>query len=315
MGKRRIRNLQNLGQNTIVGFDVRKDRREETKRKYHIDTYSNISEAINKKPNLIIISTPPDLHLKYVKIATKNRIPFFTELNLISKDVKKIISCLEKSKTKGFPSCTFYFHPIVIKLKQLLNKNSIGKVILVSHHTGQYLPNWHPWEDYRKFFVSKKETGGAKELLVIDSIWLSHIFGKIKKIDGSTGKISKLKTNINDFYSTQILFQKKIFCNLLIDVMAIPSLKEIKIIGEKGTINANFKDGKIVISNNSKNEIIKNKIGKTAKGYKGITSSEKVYENEIKHVIKSIQRKEKFPFSFKEEFEIIKYVESINDMF
>ena len=184
MGKRRIRNLQNLGQNKIIGFDVRKDRREESKKKYHIETYADVDEAINQKPDLIIISTPPDLHLKYVEIAIKNKIPFFTELNLISKDVKKIITCLEKSKIKGFPSCTFYFHPVVLKLKQLLQKKSIGKIILVSHHTGQYLPNWHPWEDYRKFFVSKKETGGAKEILAIDSIWLSNIFGKIEKIEG-----------------------------------------------------------------------------------------------------------------------------------
>jgi len=313
MGKRRIRNLQNLGQNKIIGFDVRKDRREESKKKYHIETYADVDEAINQKPDLIIISTPPDLHLKYVEIAIKNKIPFFTELNLISKDVKKIITCLEKSKIKGFPSCTFYFHPVVLKLKQLLQKKSIGKIILVSHHTGQYLPNWHPWEDYRKFFVSKKETGGAKEILAIDSIWLSNIFGKIEKIEGITGKLSKLKVDIDDFYNIQILFEKRVFCNLLIDVMSIPSIKETKIIGEKGTINCNFKNGKIVILDDSKIKIIKNKIGNTAKGYKGITSSEKVYELEIKHVIRSLQGKEKFPFSFKQEFEILKYIELIKN--
>jgi len=315
MGKRRIRNLKKIGQNKITGFDVRKDRRDEARRKYQIETYEDVEEAINQKPNLIIISTPPDLHLKYVKIAIKNKIPFFTELNLISKDVKKIITQLQKSKVKGFPSCTFFFHPVVIKLKQLVEKNAIGKVILISHHTGQYLPNWHPWEDYRKIFLSKKETGGAKEILAIDSIWLSNIFGKIKKIKGVTGKLSKLQVDIDDFYSTQIIFEKKIFCNLLIDVMAIPSIKETKIIGEKGTIYCNFKNGKIIILNDSKTKIIKNKIGNTAKGYKGITSSEKVYELEIKHVIKSLQNKEKFLFSFKQEFEILKNLESIKNRY
>ena len=128
MGKRRIRNLQNLGQKEILGFDVRNDRLEESKRKYQIQTYSDIDDAINQNPNLIIISTPPNLHLKYVQIATKNKIPFFTELNLISKDVKKIILCSQKSKTRGFPSCTFYFHPVVKKLKQLLKIISIRKL-------------------------------------------------------------------------------------------------------------------------------------------------------------------------------------------
>ena len=130
-----------------------------------------------------------------------------------------------------------------------------------------------------------------------------------------TGKLSKLQVDIDDFYSTQIIFEKKIFCNLLIDVMAIPSIKETKIIGEKGTIYCNFKNGKIIILNDSKTKIIKNKIGNTAKGYKGITSSEKVYELEIKHVIKSLQNKEKFLFSFKQEFEILKNLESIKNRY
>ena len=76
MGKRRIRNLKKIGQNKITGFDVRKDRRDEARRKYQIETYEDVEEAINQKPNLIIISTPPDLHLKYVKIAIKIKFHF-----------------------------------------------------------------------------------------------------------------------------------------------------------------------------------------------------------------------------------------------
>ena len=122
MGKRRIRNLQKLGYTDISGFDVKRDRRKEVEKKFKINTFSNVEKAITEKPNLVIISTPPNLHWKYVKIISKKKIPFFTELNLISKDVKKIITILEKSKSKGFPSCTFYFHPIVLELKKILQK-------------------------------------------------------------------------------------------------------------------------------------------------------------------------------------------------
>ena len=37
MGKRRIRNLQALGHVELAGFDIRKDRRDESKEKYDIE--------------------------------------------------------------------------------------------------------------------------------------------------------------------------------------------------------------------------------------------------------------------------------------
>ena len=69
MGKRRIRNLQHLGFNDIVGFDTRNDRLTESERKYHIVTTKSFDESITNTPDLMIISTPPDHHLKFVKFA------------------------------------------------------------------------------------------------------------------------------------------------------------------------------------------------------------------------------------------------------
>ena len=85
MGKRRIRNLLKLGYCDIIGFDPRNDRRKESKKKYNIHSVSTIEEGLEHKPNVMIISTPPDLHYTYAKIAIKNNIHFFTELNLSSK--------------------------------------------------------------------------------------------------------------------------------------------------------------------------------------------------------------------------------------
>ncbi len=98
MGKRRIRNLLKLGFKDIIGFDVTVSRRTETNKKFSILIESSIKDALKHKPNVMIISTPPDQHLKYVKIAVKNNIDFFTEVNLISNHVKKIIQLTQKNR-------------------------------------------------------------------------------------------------------------------------------------------------------------------------------------------------------------------------
>ena len=77
MGKRRVRNLITLDQKDIIGFDPRKDRCVEAEQKYSIKTYQNFDKAIMTKPDAIIISTPPDLHSKYAKIAIEKETHFF----------------------------------------------------------------------------------------------------------------------------------------------------------------------------------------------------------------------------------------------
>ena len=67
------------------------DRRLESEKLYKITTDSTINEGLKKNPICMIISTPPNLHYKYAVIAIKNNIHFFTEVNISSSDVKKII--------------------------------------------------------------------------------------------------------------------------------------------------------------------------------------------------------------------------------
>jgi len=311
MGKRRIRNLQKLGIKSIMGFDIRSDRLEECSKRYGIPTFSNIVEAINEKPDAMIISTPPDSHLEFVKIAVKNNIKFFTELNLILSDVQKIQNLIKQKTTKGCPSCTMLFHPMVIEIEKLVKKNTIGKIYIIRHHVGHHLASWHPWEDYREFFVSKRNTGGARELMQVELLWLTRIFSDLKEVSSKIGKISNLNIDIDDYYMVNLVFEKGILCQLLIDVFSQPSKKETEIIGEKGTIVCNFNNGQIKISKG--NSIIEKKIrlGNVAKGYKGTTPPENLYENELKSFLDAIKQKRKYPFSFNHEIKLLKSLNTI----
>ena len=313
MGKRRIRNLLKLGYKNIVGFDIRADRRKEVNKKYHISTYIDIYTALREKPDAMIISTPPDLHRKYAEIAIKKNINFFMELNHSSKDVKAIIERMKGKTLVAAPSCTMRFHPIVKELKIIIDKNTIGKILSIHHHNGHFLPNWHPWEDYREFFVSKRETGGAKELVPFELIWLTHIFAKIKSVYANIDKISKLQADIDDVYQIQLEFKNRILCTLLLDVISIPSFRETKIIGEKGTILCDFNNGVIKVNKGKGWINIKLKMGKVAKGYKNNTSPESIYEEEMKNFFSAINYGKKYPYSLYDDFKILCILDSIEN--
>src|SRR5271157_4393702 len=115
MGKRRIRCLQALGYNDIIGFDPRPDRREEAETKYKIKTISdfNISGI-----DALIVSTPPDLHTLYLKTAVDNKIPAFAEASVILEHAMEIYN-YNKENIFIAPSCTWIFHPLMQKIKSI----------------------------------------------------------------------------------------------------------------------------------------------------------------------------------------------------
>lgn len=311
MGKRRIRNLKKLGYNEIIGFDLRNDRRNEVSSIYKIPTVKTISEGLGKKPDCMIISTPPDLHYKYAEIAINNNIHFFTEVNLFSNDVSKIIKKLKQKNIIGAPSCTLLYNPVVKKLKQLISEKRIGKPLTVYHHFGHYLPNWHPWENYQKFYVAKKETGGAREIIPFELVWLTHLFSEIKSVYGSIHKVSNLKVDIDDIYEILLEFKNGIQCILVVDVITAPAINETKIIGEKGVIVCDHNKELIKIGLNNKWKVLKLKSGKVAKGYKGNTPSESLYEDEMQIFFRAIQQKKKYPFTFESELNLLKILDAI----
>lgn len=311
MGKRRIRNLQELGIKNIIGFDLNENRRKEAKKLYKISTVSDINVGLEEKPDCMIISTPPDLHYKFAKIAIKNNIHFFTEVNLSSKDIFKIKQEMKHKKIVGVPSSTMLFHPIIKQLKKLIKKETIGKPLIIYHHFGHYLPNWHPWEDYRKFYVSKKETGAAREVVPFELVWMNHLFSDIRSVYGNIDKISDLETKIDDIYQIIIEFTSGIKCTFVVDVISEPAVNETRIIGDDGIIYCDHNIGTIKIGKGNKWKKVKIETGKMAKGYKGNTPADSTYVEEMKSFLDSVVKKSSPSHTFNDELKILKILDAI----
>lgn len=309
MGKRRIRNLKQLGHDHIIGFDPRDDRLKEAYEKYKIKTYSDISKALEEKPDAMIISTPPDTHMRYARIAIEKEIHFFTEASVVSDDMKQVIEKLKNSKFIGLPSCTMRYHPMVVKINEILKDNKIGRPLVFLYHSGQYLPDWHPWEDYRKFYVSKRETGACREIVPFELIWLTWTFGKISNVFGSKTKLSKLEADIDDIYSVLLEFQNGVRGNLTVDVITRFPYRQLKILGEDGVIFADWSDrtvGYYTKETGWRNTKIDD--GVIEKNY---IHGDGPYVEEMSTFVKSIKGEIEQPYTFEDDFKILKILESI----
>ena len=148
----------------IFGFDINYERANDVSKKYNIKILLNQHKIYSEDFNFFIISTSPESHHIYIDIALNSKTPAFVEASVLDINFNLFIKKTKDLKASILPSCTLLFHPAIIFIKSLIQKNELGKVLNASYNSGQYLPDWHIYENVKDFYVSKKETGGAREL-------------------------------------------------------------------------------------------------------------------------------------------------------
>lgn len=300
MGKRRIRNLKALRESEILGFDPAKDRRDEAEEKYGIKTYDNFDDALEQNPNVMIISTPPDLHMKYAKIAAGKNIHFFMEASVVDEGMDELIKMCKGKDIVAAPSSTFRFYYPVKIIKKLIDEGTIGKPLSFTYHSGQYLPDWHPWEDYRKFYVSKRETGACREIVPFELSWLTWVFGDVETVSAFKDKLTTLEADIDDIYDVLLRFNSGVLGHLMVDVISRTPVRIIQIISEQGTIIWDWekKNVKVYTADSKEWKTYEWEREDVESGY---VTAEDMYIEEMQHFLNAIRGKEKYMYSLEDD--------------
>ena len=101
-----------------------------------------------------------------------------------------------------------------------------------TYHIGQYLPDWHPWENYKDFFVVDKRTNGCREIFAIELPWLTEVFGNVKDIIVRKSKISSLNIDYDDNYMVILEHESGHKGMLAVDIVSRKAVRNLEVFGE-----------------------------------------------------------------------------------
>lgn len=239
MGKRRVRNLLALGYTNLAGFDPRADRREEASSRYAIKTFDTFDRALGDfEPEVLVISTGPSLHMEYAIPAVKKGLHCFIEASVVEGDkIASLCKALEGTKLVMVPSCTMRYYPGPIAIRDIIRSGKIGKPLNLNYLTGQYLPDWHPWEHIQDFYVSRRETGGAREIVPFELTWINEIFGEPKPLACVKDKLTDMDADIDDIYHCLLRYPEGMLANVTVEVISRPNaIRELNILGSAGRL-------------------------------------------------------------------------------
>lgn len=317
MGKRRVRNLKALNQTDIAGFDSRKDRIEEVRKKYSIPTYSSFEEAIESfNPDALLISTSPESHMNYAFKALALRLPTFIEASVVEKERIEELSRQAIEEGVFFaPSCTMKYFQGPIEVKRLLEANIIGKPLYFTYHTGQSLVEWHPWEEPKDYYVSQRETGAAREIVPFELTWLCDTLGEAEILSGHRTKLSQVEADIDDIYTFNSKFKKYegLIGNITVDVITpYQAARRLHIIGNSGQIIFNGNSNTIKYCTNEDKDWVEINLSK-GDIESGYINPENPYIAEVNDFIQAITQKNSslFPNSLQNDYQILTYLDEV----
>ena len=305
MGKRRIRNLLANSEKDIAGFDVRPERNKEAKEKYGIKVIENFNDVSPEDFDVLIISTSPEAHGDYIRFAIQNKKHFFVE-HPTSDDGYSDILKNRDLRIIMAPSSTLRYYTPIKMMKKILAEGKVGKILAFQYHMGQYLPDWHPWEDYRQVYFSKKETSACREMLPFELIWLNWLMdSRVADISGTITKVSDLDMDADDIILANLKYQNGILGNVLIDVISRKPVRTLRVLGSDGVLDwERFNHEIKVYDAKTKNtEIISVPKGNPETGY---VNEEEMYNDEIKAFLDAVRGGAKYPFSFEENLQNLK---------
>ena len=225
MGKRRIRLMQQYDPALkIVGVDANAERAQDAAADFGIAVLPSLEEALaSGRFDGAFVCTSPLSHCEILRRLVRAGIHAFTEINLVNAGYAEFIA---EQNVKLFLSSTFLYRRDIRWMTEQVHKQPRVNYI---YHTGQYLPDWHPWENYRSFFVGDKRTNGCREMLAIELPWIVRCFGRIRNVTVLRDKLSGLELDYPDNYMLQIEHENGSKGQLTVDVVARRPIRRMEI--------------------------------------------------------------------------------------
>lgn len=230
MGRRRIRLLKALSEDySFICVDNNKERLEQIN-KDGMTGCSSLTEAISHKPDIAFVCTSPGYHAEIILELIDSGIHVFTELNLISNHYDEILEKAVAKKVKVFMSSTMLYDKQILAIMENTRCKHGNKTYI--YHMGQYLPDWHPWESYKDFFIGKKETNGCREILAIQLPWMIKLFGRVRTVSVLKKRNTKLDIDYDDTYIITLEHDNGDTGVFICDVLARKAINYLEIMGE-----------------------------------------------------------------------------------
>jgi predicted dehydrogenase len=246
IGRRHFRNLIALSEQDLVLLRSHKATLPDDELAgYPVET--DIQAALqNHRPEAVIVANPTALHLDVAIPAAEAGCHI-----LLEKPVSDSLPRLEllqqaaqKSGSRILIGFQFRYHPTLNKARELIQTGALGRILTAHSHWGEYLPQWHPWEDYHQSYAARADLGGGVVRTLTHPLdYLRYLVGEVDSLWSFNDHISPLDLEVEDVAEIGLKFTNGAIGGLHLNYVQRPPRHTLEIVGTEGTLRWDNADG------------------------------------------------------------------------
>jgi predicted dehydrogenase len=211
--------------------------------------YRDLDEALAAgRPDVVLVSNPTNLHVQTACQAVKAGTHVLVEKPLGNsleglRDLIEMANMANRTLMVGY---NLRFHPGLERLKALLQDGAIGRVVSARAEVGEYLPGWHPWEDYRAGYSARRDMGGGAVLTFSHELdALCWLLGPPRRLTALAAHASSLEIDVEDVAEIALEFETGALGSVHVDYLRRPSRRTIEVVGELGVVRWEFERNRL----------------------------------------------------------------------
>ncbi len=239
IGRRHLRNLVALGERDILLYRTHQSTLPDQElADFPVET--DLGQALAQKPDAVIVANPTAYHLDIALPAAKAGCHLLLEKPISGRldervsELQRIVTTKDLQVLVGFQN---RFHPTLARIREIILAGALGRPLSFRVHWGEYLPDWHPWEDYRQSYAARRDLGGG----VVNTLshpldYVRWLFGEVRSLTGTTAQVSGLALDVEDLAEITLGFENGVVGSVHLDYIQRPPEHTLAIIFERGLI-------------------------------------------------------------------------------
>jgi predicted dehydrogenase len=211
---------------------------------------ASLDEALAHRPSIAVIANPTARHVEVASAAARAGCHLFIEkpLSHSLEHCHELAGLAQVRQLTTMIGCQFRFHPLLADLREQLRAGRIGEVLGARAEWGEYLPDWHPWEDHRASYSARADLGGGVVLTLIHPLdYLYWLFGPVSSVQSSIRSVPSLQTAAGDDWAEITLeFASGPIAHVHLDYVQKPPVHRLCVWGDRGRVTLDFCAGTLL---------------------------------------------------------------------
>lgn len=238
-GARHLANLRRLGCRRLGALRARGGPGPHGVDLAGVQVHRDLREALRVGYDAVVVANPTSMHLDTALAAAEAGLDLYLEKPVSDRleGTASLAKLVEGKELVAAVGCQLRQHPQLRAVAGWLREGAVGRVLRIDAEAGEYLPAWHPWEDYRASYAARRALGGGVLLTLIHEVDLLHwLAGPLRPVAARGGRSGALELDVEDHATALLEGAGSAAVTLHLDYLQRPPVRTFRILGARGTI-------------------------------------------------------------------------------